>query len=102
MRIGPALGDEVTVPSQQRCRLNEEALETLAGEQSCQRGQQGSVSGLQDRSLNLAPEYSNLMAEHDHLDPEIRVRATEEPDQLEEAEERPVQEQQGHRWMLAA
>jgi len=42
------------------------------------------------------------MAEHDDLDPEIRVRATEDPDQLKEAGERPVQERQGHRRMLAA
>src|SRR6516165_5345631 len=31
VRVGPALGDEVPVPAQERCRLNEEASETVAG-----------------------------------------------------------------------
>jgi hypothetical protein len=35
VRVGPALGDKGPVPAQQGCRLNEEAPEMLAGEQSC-------------------------------------------------------------------
>ena len=42
------------------------------------------------------------MAQHDDLDREVRVLATGEPDQLEDATERPVQEREGHRRMLAA
>jgi hypothetical protein len=36
VRAGPVVGDEVPVPTQQGCRLNEEVPETLAGEQSCE------------------------------------------------------------------
>src|SRR5487761_2725943 len=32
VRVGPAVGDEVPVSTQQGCRLDEEAPETLAGE----------------------------------------------------------------------
>ena len=41
--VGPALGDEVPVPAQQGGRLDEEASETPAGEQSrtSRRGQPG-------------------------------------------------------------
>ena len=42
------------------------------------------------------------MAEHDDLDGEIGIAATDEPDQLEDATERPVEEREGHRRMLAA
>jgi hypothetical protein len=45
--VGPALGDEVTVPAQQGCWLHEDASETMAREQSCQPGEQRSVGGLQ-------------------------------------------------------
>ena len=42
------------------------------------------------------------MAQDDDLDREIHVLAAEEADQLEDATERPVQEREGHRRMLAA
>jgi hypothetical protein len=78
------------MPAQQGCRLNEEAPETLAEEQSRQPSQHRSVGGLQYRSVDLASEHRNFMSHHDDFDGEVGVRATDEPDQLENAAERPV------------
>ncbi|MHB1787467.1 MAG: hypothetical protein ACYCS7_15290, partial [Acidimicrobiales bacterium] len=84
-----ALGDDVPVPTQQGCRLDEEVPETLAGEQSCQCRQHRSICRLQRRSMDLAAQDRYLVAQHDHLDGEIAVTATDEADDLEDAAERP-------------
>ena len=90
------------MPTQQGCRLDEEAPETLAGEQPRQPRQHRSICRLQCRSVDLALEDRHLVAQHDDLDGEIRVTATDESDQLEDAAERPVEEREGHCRMLAA
>jgi catechol 2,3-dioxygenase-like lactoylglutathione lyase family enzyme len=100
--VGPALGDEVTVPAQQGGRLDEAPSLAKAREQSHQAGQHGPVGRLQRRTADLASEYRDLVAQHDDLDCEVAVLAAEEPDQLEDANERLVQEREGHRRMLAA
>lgn len=102
VRIRPALGDEVPVPTQQGCRLDEEVPESPAGEQTCEPRQNRSVGRLQCRSVNLAPEDRHLVAQHDDLDGEIRVTAPNESDELEDTAERPVEEREGHRRMLVA
>jgi len=56
VRVGPAPGDEGPVPAQQGCRLDEEVREMLAGEQSRECRQHGSVCRLQRRSMVLAPQ----------------------------------------------
>ena len=73
MRVGPALGDEVPVPAQQGCWLDEEAPESPAGEQPCEPRQHRSICRLQRRSVDLASEDCHLVAQHDDLDGEIRV-----------------------------
>ena len=83
------------MPAQQGCRLDEEVLETLAGEQSCQSRQQRSVCRLERRSLDLASEDRHLVAQHDDLDGEIGVTAEDASDELEDAPERPVEEREG-------
>lgn len=52
--------------------------------------------------MDLASEDRHLVAQHDDLDGEIRVAATDQSDELQDAAERPVEEREGHRWMLAA
>jgi hypothetical protein len=42
------------------------------------------------------------VAQHDDLDGEIRVTATDQSDELKDTTERPVEEREGHRWMLSA
>lgn len=73
VRIGPAPGDKVTVPAQQRCRLDEEAPETITREQPCQRRQQRTVGGPQHGTVNLASKDRQLMAEHDDFDRQVGV-----------------------------
>ena len=92
----PALGDEVPVPAQQGCRLDEEAPERLAGEQSCQSGQHRSICRLKRWSVHLASEHRHLVAQDHDLDGEVRISATDEADQLQHAAERPVEEREGH------
>ena len=102
VRVDPALDDEVPVPAQQGCRLDEEASASSAGEQSCEPRQHRSVRRLQRRSVDLASKDCHLVAQHDDLDGEIHVIATGEPDELEDAAERPVEEREGHFRLLAA
>ena len=74
------------MPTQQRCRLDEQAPESPAGEQSCEPRQNRSVGRLQCRSEDLASEDlasedlasedRRLVAQHDDLDGEIRLTAT--------------------------
>jgi hypothetical protein len=78
------------VPAQQGRRLDEEAPETLAGEQSYEPRQHGPVRRLERRSVDLAPPDCHLVAQHDDLDGQIGVTAADEPDELEDAAERPV------------
>jgi len=68
VRVGSAPGDEVPVPTEQHCRLDKEAPETGAGEQSCKSGQNCPVGRLQEWSMDLAPENRHLLAKHDDLD----------------------------------
>jgi hypothetical protein len=42
------------------------------------------------------------VAQHDDLDGEICVAVTDESDELKDTAERPVEEREGHRWMLSA
>jgi len=102
VREGPALGDEVLVPTQQGCWLDEEAPESPTGEQSREPRQHRSICWLQRRSVDLAPEDCQLVAQHDDFDGEIRATATDQSDDLKDTAERPVQERGGHRRMLAA
>ena len=69
------------MPTQQRCRLDEQAPESPAEEQSCEPRQNRSVGRLQCRSEDLASEDlasedRRLVAQHDDLDGEIRLTAT--------------------------
>jgi len=72
-RIGPVPADEVSVPAKQGGRLDEEASETLAGEESCQSGEQCPVGRLMRWAVDLASEHRHLMAQDDDLDREVRV-----------------------------
>lgn len=67
VRVGPALGDQVLVPAQQRCRLDEEAPETVTGEQSCQAGHYCPVGSLKHRTVNLAAKDRDLVAQASRL-----------------------------------
>ena len=100
VRVSPALGDEVAVPAEQGCRLDEEASETPTGQESCQAGQDRPVGRLQRgrwtwrrRTATSWRSMTTSIARS--------LSATDEPDQLEDAAERPIEEREGHRRMLA-
>jgi hypothetical protein len=57
--------------------LDEEAPESLAGEQSCESRQCRSIGRLQCRAMDLTSEDCHLLAQHHGLDGEIRVTATD-------------------------
>ncbi len=90
------------MPAPQAGRLDEPAVLSAASKEWPQGGEDSPVGRLQRWAADLASEHRHLMAQHDHLDREVRVLATGEPDQLEDPTERPVQERQCHRRMLAA
>jgi hypothetical protein len=90
------------MPAQQGVGLDEQASLAKTREQSPQGGQHSAVGRLQHRTVDLASKDRHLVAQHDDLDRQIRVRAAREPDQLEDANECPVQEGEGHLRMLAA
>jgi len=52
--------------------------------------------------VDLASQDRHLVAQHDDLDGEIRVTATNESDELDETAERPVEKREAHCRMLAA
>jgi hypothetical protein len=60
---------------------------TLAGEQSCQPHHDRPVGNPQHCSVHLASKHRYLMALHDDLDCEVRVAATGESSELEDAAE---------------
>jgi hypothetical protein len=96
LRVGPVLGDEVSVPAQQGRRLDEEVPEAVAGEQPCESRQHRSVCRLQRRSVDPAPQDRHLLTQDHDLDGEVGVTAEDESDELEGAPERPVKEREGH------
>jgi len=81
--------------------LDEEASDTLAGKESRQPRQDRSIGRLQHWSMDLASQHRHLVTQHDDFDREVCVSATGEPNQLEDAAERPVKEREGHWRMLA-
>ena len=52
--------------------------------------------------MDLASQDRHLVAQHDDLGGQIRFFANGETDQRKDAAERPVEEREGHSWMLVA
>ena len=103
LRVGPQrLATRFPVPAQQGRRLDEEASEMSAGEQSCESRQHRPVGRLQRWSAHLASQDRHLVAQQDDLDGDIGVTAEDASDELEDAVERPVEEREGRGRMLAA
>ncbi|MDA8309431.1 MAG: hypothetical protein M0Z46_02255 [Actinomycetota bacterium] len=71
------------MPTQQGCRLDEEAPESSVWEQPRQPGQHRPVCGIECWSMHLASEDYHLVAQHHDLDCEICTSAANESDELE-------------------
>src|SRR6266700_6237757 len=69
-RLGlrPLAGDQPAVPAQDRIRGDKEARPARARERAAQHRQERTVGGLELRSLDLAAQHGELVAEHGDLD----------------------------------
>jgi hypothetical protein len=80
------------VPAQQRLRLHEEARPAGLGQHAADRGQQGTVGGLQPESWDLAAQDGELVAQHQNLKVLGAITASEQCEQLDGAAQREVGE----------
>lgn len=60
--------DQLSVPVQERVKLDEEASDSPPGEQRCQPSEECPVGGRRGRTADLSAEHDDLVAEQDHLD----------------------------------
>jgi hypothetical protein len=89
VRIGPAFGDEISVPPQQRRWLDEQVA-LAACKESLEAAEQRPVGLLEHWVANLTSENCYLVAQHHDLSRQVHVLAKGEPDQLDDAAERSV------------
>ena len=68
VRIRPAARDQLTVPAQQRLRLDREARPSDPRQRATQRCQQRSISPRQLRLQSLPTEHREFMAQHQDLE----------------------------------
>ena len=94
--IGPGAGDQAAVPAQQRLRGDEEAGPAGSWQHAADRGEQGSVGRLQPRSLDLAAQHGELVAQHQDLEVLGGVAAGEQREQLDGAAQGQVGESRQH------
>jgi hypothetical protein len=57
---------------------------------------QRSITRLQERSGDLSTEHGHLVAKHDDLDRKLVTLGSAESKELEQSDERHVEERQGH------
>ena len=84
------------MPAQQGLGLDEEPPQASTAEEPTQSGEQRPVRWSQRRAGHLAAQHRHLVAEHDDLDRQFFVVTPEEPEQLEDSDERQVEEGQRH------
>ena len=84
------------MPSEQRLGLDEEPAAPLLRQQPTQPRQQCSIAWLQQRAGYLAAEHRHLVAQHHDLDTKLVSLRSTQPKELEQSDERDVEEGQGH------
>ena len=84
------------MPAEQGLGLDEEPPPAPAAKEPAQPGEQRPVAGSQRRAGHLAAEDRHLVAEHDDFDRQFVVVTPREPEQLEDSDERQVEEGQRH------
>jgi hypothetical protein len=62
-RVGPAPGDQLPIPAQQRSWADEPNIPTLPAQQTRQHRQHHPILGLQPRPYDLAAQHRNLMTQ---------------------------------------
>jgi len=76
--------------------LGEESSQPSATEESAQTGEQRPVTGTKLRAGHLAAEHRHLVAEHDDFGRQFIAVTPQEPEQMEDPDERQVEEGQRH------
>jgi hypothetical protein len=66
--LGPVVGDSPAMPSEEGVGGDEPAGSTTPGECGCDRAEQRLVAVVECRSVDLAAQDAELMAEHDDLE----------------------------------
>jgi hypothetical protein len=94
--IRPGVGDQAAVPAQQGLGGDQEAGPVGSWQHAADGGEQGSIGRLQPRSLDLAAQHSELMAQHQDLEVLGGVAAGEQCEQLDGAAQGQVGESGQH------
>jgi hypothetical protein len=90
VRVGPASGNQFSVPAQQRRRSHEERVPQGTTQHPGQRGEQDSIGRLKIRSVDLTAQYRDLVAQHQDLDLLGAVTPQHQDDKLEGASQREI------------
>ena len=67
MRVGPALRDETSMPTQDRVGLHQQDRLAVSAEHASERGEDRAVGGFKARTRDLASQDGKLMAQHENL-----------------------------------
>jgi hypothetical protein len=96
VRVGPAAGDELPVPAQQRLRPDAEVRLDLPGQPAAQRRQQRAVSPLQRRPRCLPAQDRQLMPQNQDLQPLRAAPTRKQPHQPKQAPHGQLDERPQH------
>jgi hypothetical protein len=91
-QVGPGTGDQTAVPAQQRLGLDQEARPAGPWQDAADRGEQGSVGGLEPGPRGLAAQHGELVPQDQDLKVLGGVTAGEQGEQLDGAAQREVDE----------
>jgi hypothetical protein len=84
VRIGPATGNQLAMPTQQRVRPHQEARPSRARQRAAQRRQERPISPRQPWPSRLPPQNSQLVAQHKNLQFLRAARPPQQPYQREQ------------------
>jgi hypothetical protein len=84
------------MPTKQGVRLHEEPMELRPRDQPAKASKERPVLRLESRTVHLAKEDRHLVTEHDNLDGKIGLVRPLQPEDLDDPEEREVEEREGH------
>jgi hypothetical protein len=96
VRISPAPGDQISVPAQQRRRSHDEHAPRRAAQQPRQRGEKDSIGPVKIRSVSVAAEHGDLVAQDEDFDLLGSVTAQYQNQELEDASQRGVGKRPEH------
>ena len=100
MRVGPVVGDEASMPTQDRVGSHEEDGPAVTAEHTRERGEDRSVGGFEARPCNLAVQHGELVAQHEDLDILGTISAATQHQQVDHEPDETIET--GHAPIIAA